>query len=127
MPAIAAITVVDGAAANRSYTPQTTNGASAKWLSRAEGVTIELTPNITFDVRNPASKVAPYRVVIGVGVPEEDVDVTASLSHVNSASVAFNFAQKSSAAERNDVRARLVSYLTHGDVVDAIENLEPFF
>lgn len=126
MPAIANLTINDGTA-DQLYSPKTTNGSIAKWTSDAEADTLALVPTLSVEHRTGGTKDAANRILVGFGAPVADTVDAYAVHHLNSAQIIFNFSQKSTYAERQNLRERVISFLGKADVEDSVDNFRPFY
>lgn len=129
MPAIAALTINDGAATPVAHTFSvvSTDGKKAQWADRTSN-TIIGNRTITDEVRVPNGTGTAYRRLIGFSTPTEAlVDGTYKVVRVGSAQVIFNFAPDSTNQERVDQLAYVANYLANASVKAAVPALEPFY
>jgi hypothetical protein len=129
MPAIAALTINDGAATPVAHTfnPITTNGSLAKWADRSPSIAAGFR-TITEEVLEPSGQRTAYKITLGFYFP-----VVATVSGVDqvvrfgSAQVVFNTAPDSTLQERDDNLTYVINMLSHASVRSSVENLEPFY
>lgn len=129
MPAIAALTIKDGASTpvDHTFSPVTTNGSKAEWADRSPASPAAFL-GITHEVRRPASATAAQRVIIGMNIPVlETINGVATVTRFSSAKVELNFANLSTVQERKDLLAYVKNFLAQASVVTSVENLEPFY
>jgi hypothetical protein len=130
MPALAPITVTDGAAtpASHVFNPVSTNGSRAELANRASGVTPNGWELLNIEVKKPAQQGGANRVIITMYDPTEvTVDQVTSVTKANSAKFELNFAQLSTLQDRKDLLAMAASLLVNGAVKTVVENLEPIY
>lgn len=129
MPAIAALTINDGATTPVAHTfsPVTTNGSKAVFADRSS-TTLKGNRVITDEVRTPANGTGAYRRITGFSFPTEAVvDGSTVVARLGSAQVVFNFAQDSTEQERKDQLAYVANWLANASVKTAIPNNEAFY
>jgi hypothetical protein len=129
MPAIAALTVNDGAATPAAHTFNFSGRKAnvVKWADRTS-----ITPAgyryITHEVREPASATGANRIFMGFSQPvEATADGVTSVVRVNSAQVILNLSQQSTLQEKKDLLAYVVNTLGLASMKTSVENLEPFY
>lgn len=129
MPAIAALTINDGATTPVAhvFSPVSTNGAKAEWADRTASMpTAYLT--ISDEVRKPATATAAYRKITGFNNPVvADVNGVDTVVRNSSAQLTLNFAPTSTIQERKDLLAYIAGWCANADVKESIENIEPFY
>lgn len=129
MPAITALTINDGQASPVAHVfdPVTTTGKVAKWVNRA-GAFIGAYETLVFEVREPTTKGAAYRVIGSLTRP-----ITALVNGVtivvrtNKTNFDINFSQESTLAERKDDAAMIANLMANSAIKSAIQNVEPFW
>lgn len=129
MPAIAAITLADGATTpvNHTFAPVTTDGAAAEWADRSPASPAGFL-KMNHEVGQPASPSAAYRVKIGFNIPVmATVDGVPTVVRNSSASVTFNFSTQSSEQERKDMLAYVKNALSNSSIATSVTNIEPFY
>jgi hypothetical protein len=129
MPAIAAISINDGAATPvaHSFSVQSTNGAKAEWKERTSGAPAGFY-TISHEVVNPSSPTAAYRIKIGFSLPvTETVNGVPTVTRMNSAQVVLNFAQSSTEQERKDAVAFVINFMSNANVKSSAHAIEPFY
>lgn len=129
MPAIAALTINDGATTPVAHTfaPVTTNGSTAKWADRSAATPAGFT-TITEEIREARSSGAAHRVIVGFNFPILAlVDGSQTKVRNNSGQVVLNFAQDSTDQERKDALAYVSNFLANATVKTSIQNIEPFY
>lgn len=129
MPALATLTINDGAATPVAHTfsPVSTNGSHAYWADRSQA-----TPagyfKVDHNVENPNSSRTVYRVTMGFGVPTlASIDGVQTVVRTNSAQVVFNLHPDSTLQERKDLLAFVANSLGLTDVKNSVWNIEPFY
>lgn len=129
MPAIAPISINDGAATPVAhvFSPVTTNGSTAKWANRVAAI-----PNayerLQIQLLEPTSPTAAYRMIgsltrpilgtvdgVQVVVRQEKVDFT------------LNFSQTSSEQEREDDVTLIKNLFSDSTFMTAATKLEPYY
>lgn len=129
MPAIAPISINDGAATPVAhvFSPVTTNGSTAKWANRVAAI-----PNayerLQIQLLEPTSPTAAYRMIgsltrpilgtvdgVQVVVRQEKVDFT------------LNFSQTSSEQERKDDVTLIKNLFSDSTFMTAATKLEPYY
>lgn len=129
MPAIAAISINDGAATpvSRTYNPVTTNGSKAEWADRSAAIPAGFR-TISHELRRPSSASAAQRIITTFHFPViETVNGTSVVTRYSSAKVELNLAHLSTEQERKDVNALVANYLLHAQTKLSIQNLEPVY
>ncbi len=129
MPAIAALTINDGAATPvaHTFTPVTTNGSVAKWADRSPSIPAGFR-TITEEVRDPSGNRTVHKITLGFYIPVvATVDSVDKVVRFNSAQVVFNMAPDSTLQERDDTLTYVINTLSHASVRTSVENLEPFY
>lgn len=129
MPAIAALTINDGASTPVAHTfsPVTTNGSKAEWADRSSALPAGFL-GISHEVRRPASALAAQRVVIGFNCPVvETANGVATVTRYSSAKLEINFSNLSTESERKDLVAYIKNFLANATVTSSLVNIEPFW
>lgn len=129
MPAIAAISINDGATTPvaHSFSVQSTNGAKAEWKERTAGSPAGFL-TISHEIVNPSSPTSAYRVRIGYSFPvTETINGVPTVTRMNSAQVTLNFAQSSTEQERKDALAFVTNFLANTNVKNSVHSIEPFY
>lgn len=129
MPAIAALSINDGAATPVAHTfaPVTTNGATSKHADRAPLIPAGYL-TIQQEVREAKAAGQAHRIIIGFSLPVlATVDGSLTRVRLSSAQVVFNFAQDSTEQERKDALAYVTNYLSNATVKTSVQNIEPFY
>ena len=129
MPAIAALTINDGAAtpAAHTFAVQGTTGQKATWLEKTAGMSIGYI-RLTDEYREAKTPTGAHRRIMGYEFP-----VVATVNGVNtrvrvsSAQVVFNFAQDATDQEKKDAVAYVINHLSNATVRPAIWGQEPFY
>jgi len=129
MPAIAALTINDGAATPVAHTfaVGTTDGQKAVWNDRVSGIPTGYT-RLDYEVREAKSSTGAHSVIISLLMPTlATIDGVQTRVRVSSAQVRFNFAQDSTDQERKDLLAYIANGLNNASVKAAIPLIEPFY
>lgn len=129
MPAIAALTINDGAATPIAHTfsPVATNGSKAEWADRSPGIPAGYL-TLSDEVRKPTGPGTAHRKIVGLNAPvTATVDGSLKVVRNSSAQVILNFAQDSTVQERKDLLAYVSGYLGNADVKLSIQNIESFW
>lgn len=129
MPAIANLTINDGAATPVAHTFSVvgTTGAKATWADKSGGIPTGFA-KITNEVREAKSKDGAHSVIIGFELPVlATVNGVTTRARVSSAQVRFNYAQDSTDQERKDAVAYVVNALSNATVKAAAYNIEPHY
>lgn len=129
MPAIAALTINDGAATPVAHTfnPVTTDGATAKWADRSPSIPAGFR-TVTHVMEEPKGQRTAHRVTMGFFVPTvATVNSVDTVVRFSSAQVILNIAPDSSLQERKDLLAYVANSLGLATVKTSVENLEPFY
>jgi hypothetical protein len=129
MPAIAALTINDGAATPVSHTfaVQGTTGQKATWLEKSAGVSIG-NIKLTDEYREAKAPTSANRRLFGYEMPTvATVNGVTTRVRVSSAQVVFNFAQDATDQEKKDLVAYVINHLSGATVRAAIWGQEPFY
>jgi hypothetical protein len=129
MPAIAAITVLDGQATpvGHVFTPQTTNGSKATWVNRAGGA-LNAYEKLDIEIVQPKSATGAYRMIGSMTRPILGVvNGVSTVIKQEKLDFTLNFAPTSTSAERKDDITMLAALLSNATVKGAAENVEPFY
>lgn len=129
MPAIAALTINDGATtpAAHTFSVVTTSGQKAVWADKVSGIPAGYT-KLTHEVREATSKVGAHRVILGYEFPTMGtVNGLSQRVRVSSAQVTLNFAQDSTDQERKDLVAYVTNSLGNATVKPSLYTIEPFY
>lgn len=129
MPAIAALSINDGASTPVAHTfnPVSTTGARASWADRSSGLPSGYL-TLTHEVRQPGQVGSAYRIIIGANNPVvADVAGVDQVVRNSSAKVELNFSALSSEQERKDLLAYVTNFLSNASVKTSVQNIEPFY
>lgn len=129
MPAIAALTIADGAATpvNHTFSPVTTDGSLAKWADRSPSVAAGFR-TITEEVLEPSGQRTAYKITLGFYFPVlASVNGVDTVVRFNSGSVVMNMAPDSTLQERDDTLTYMINTISHASIRSSVENLEPFY
>lgn len=129
MPAIAALSINDGAAtpAAHTFAVQGTTGLKATWLEKSSGVPSGYL-RITDEFREAKSASGAHSRIYGFEFPVMAVvDGVNTRVRVSSAQVRFNFAQDSTDQERKDAVAYVTNLLSNATMKAATWGLEPTY
>jgi hypothetical protein len=129
MPAIAALTINDGAASPVAhvFSPVTTNGSLAKWADRAPAIPAGY-QLISHEVAAPSGTRTTYKVTMGFSFPVvATVDGALTVVRYSSAQVILNIHPDSLLQERDDALTYIANFCNHASVKSSVENLEPFY
>jgi hypothetical protein len=127
MPALASITLADGAAANHVFTPLTTTGMEAIFENRASGIPAAY-ERLVLTVERPARKgqAQKYRAKLTRPITGT-VNGQTVVVRQNTTEVVFNFSNEGTDVERLDDEVLMKNLLSNTTVRDAIKVLEPWF
>jgi hypothetical protein len=129
MPAIAALTINDGAATPvaRTFAVQGTNGLKATWLEKTAGVSVGYI-KMTDEFREAKSSTGANSRVLGFEYPTVAVvnGVTTRV-RVSSGQVRLNYAQDATDQEKKDLLAYMTNALSNAIMKPAIWGQEPFY
>jgi hypothetical protein len=129
MPAIAALVINDGAATPVAHTfaPVTTDGSLAKWADRSPSIPSGFR-TITEEVLEPSGNRTAYKITLGFFFPVvATVNAVDTVVRFSSANVVFNMAPDSTQQERDDNLTYVINCLSHAEVRNSVEKLEPFY
>jgi len=129
MPAIAALTINDGAATPvaRTFAVQGTTGQKATWLEKTAGVSIGYI-KLTDEYREAKSSTGANSRLMGYELPTvATVNGVTTRVRVSSAQVRLNFAQDATDQEKKDLVAYVINHLSNATVRPAVYNQEPFY
>lgn len=129
MPAIAALTINDGAASPVAHTfsPVTTSGSQAQWADRSPATPAGYR-KLNHEVLPPSGQRTVNKITIGAYVPTEAVvDGSTVVARSCSAQVILNLPPDCTLQERKDILAYVVNFLNNATVKTSIENIEPFY
>lgn len=134
MAAIANLTLVDSASANKTYKPVRAVPV-ADWKDLSSGISIG-TPELTLGLRSASSAVKTNKVTLKLVLPTMEVTSPSTGSGIqpgptvafrNLATVELIMHERSSLVERQDLLALIKSALGNAVVTAAVENFEvPF-
>lgn len=129
MPAIAALSINDGAATPVAHTfsPVTTDGSLAKWADRSPSI-----PNgfrtLSHEVQAPNGTRTVHRIIMGFNVPVvATVNSVDTVVRNSSAQVTLNIHPEATLQERKDLLAYVTNSLGLADVKTSVQNIEPFY
>lgn len=129
MPAIAALSVNDGASTPVSHTfaPVSTNGALAKFADRSPSIPSGFR-TISHEVSSPNGTRTVHRIQMGFNVPVvATVNSVDTVVRNSSAQVTLNIHPDSTLQERKDLLAYVANSLGLASVKTSVENIEPFY
>lgn len=130
MPALAPITINDGASTPAAHTfdPVNSEGSKAEFANRAATIPAGY-ERLTVDVRKPASATGAYRVVVGFNRPTVGTLVAGQDSVVRESNngLTLNFSQSSTLQERKDTLYLLKNLLANASFEAAVTKLEPYY
>lgn len=126
MPAIAALSLVNQAAATVIFTPATIDSAGvAKYFAPA--TVLDAQPGVSISLRRPKNGSNVVRAQMKITVPKMDtVDTTKKIAE-NYVNIEFVFSKTSSTTERLDVNAYAKALLAHATVVSMLTNVETIY
>lgn len=129
MPAIAALTINDGATTPVAHTfsPVSTNGSLAKWADRSPSIPSGFRL-ISHEVLPPAGNRTTHKLTFGFMNPTvASVNGVDQVVRYSSAQVLLNVHPDSSLQERKDLLAYIANFLGNATVKTSVENIEPFY
>lgn len=129
MPAIAALTVYDGASTPVAHTfsPQSTTGARSQWADRSPTIPAGYR-TISHELAEPNGNRTVHKVTMGFMVPVvATVDGSDTVVRYDSGQVVLNINPLSTLQERKDLLAYIANTLGLAAVKTSVENLEPFY
>lgn len=129
MPAIAALTINDGASTPVAhvFSPVTTDGAKGQWADRSPSIPAGFKA-LQIEVSPPNGSRTVHRWTMGLMDPTVvTVNSVDQVDHFNSGSLVLNFHPNSTAQERKDLLAYFANALANASVKASVENLEPFY
>lgn len=129
MPAIANLTIKDGAAApvDHTFSVNTTDGLNARWLEKSAGQSLGYIP-LTMSVRMAKSPTGADVVEVTMSKPTlQTENGVASVAYRSSASLRFNFSQQETDQGKKDLVAYVTNFLSLASVKAAIPALDPFY
>lgn len=129
MPAIAALTINDGASTPVAHTfnPVSTDGAKASWADRSPSIPSGFR-QISLNVEPPNGSRTVHRMTAGYMVPVvATVNSVDTVVRYSSAQVVLNIHPDSTLQERKDLLAYVANSLGLATWKTAVENIEPFY
>lgn len=137
MPAIAAITLLDGASTPVSHTFSPVNivGDVAKLADRSGGIALGF-PIVTQSIRQPGNGLRTYKVVQRIVVPTLEVTSPSTATGIQPApTLAYNcmvnieyiLPERSTLQERKNLLAYAKNLSTHANTTAAIENFDAYY
>jgi hypothetical protein len=129
MPAVAALTIADGATTpvNRTFAFAGFVGNIAKWFEKTAGVAIGYI-KLTDEYREAKSSTGANSRIFGYELPTlGTVNGVTARVRVSSAQVRLNFAQDATDQEKKDLVAYVINHLSNATVRPAIWGQEPFY
>lgn len=129
MPAIAALTINDGAATPvaHTYNPVTTDGANAKWADRSPSIPAGFR-TVSHFYEEPKGQRVVHRITIGFFQPVvATVNSVDTVVRFSSGSIQLNLAPDSTLQERKDLLATMANALGLAGFKTSVENLEPYY
>lgn len=129
MPAIAALTINDGAATPVAHTfnPVTTDGSLASWADRSPTIPSGYR-TISHEVASPNGSRTTYKVAMGFKFPiVATVDGVDQVIRYSSGQIVLNCHPDDTLQNRKDQLAYMANYLANASVKSSVENLEPFY
>ena len=129
MPAIAALSINDGATTPVAHTfsPQTSDGSKAKWADRSPTIPAGF-QTISHELAAPNGTRTVHKVTMGFMVPVVAVvDGVDTVVRYNSAQLVYNLHPQSTLQERKNIMAYVTNTNSNASVKTSVENLEPFY
>lgn len=129
MPAIAALTINDGATSPVAHTfnPVTTNGSGAQWADRSPSIATGFRL-VSHEVLPPSGARTVYRITMGFKFPTvATIDSVDQVVRYDSAQVVLNIHPDSTLQDRKDMLAYVANSLGLASVKSSVENIEPFY
>lgn len=129
MPAIAALTVNDGATTPVAHTfsPQTTSGSMAKWADRTPSIPAGYR-TISHELAEPNGNRTVNKITMGFMCPTvAAVDGSDTVVRYSSAKLELNLHPQSTLQERKDLLAYVANSLGLAVIKTSVENVEPFY
>jgi hypothetical protein len=129
MPAIAALTINDGATTPVAHTfnPVTTDGSLAKFADRSPSIPAGFR-TISHEVEEPNGNRTVNRITMGFKFPVvATIDSVDQVIRYDSAQVVLNIHPDSTLQNRKDQLAYVANYLANASVKSSVENIEPFY
>lgn len=126
MPALAPITILDGAStpANHVFTPVTTSGFQAELVNRQ--VVPALNETLITQVRPPVSGNGTYKVRYVLRVPTAKVVEGAQVvDFIDTVDITINTNERATKQQRKNLRVLAANLLLNATVVQMVEDLEP--
>lgn len=128
MPALATITINDGAATPvaHAFTPRKSDGVVAT-LKESLGIP-EAFPDLKLSVREPVKGSPVWRLRFSLALPVTAVvDGVTVVDHVNDFDGTFRISARSLEQARKDLRVMVANLFGNAAVITAIEKLEGFY
>lgn len=129
MPAIAALSINDGASTPVAHTfaPVSTNGSAANWADRSPSISSGFR-KISFEVLPPSGNRTVNKVTAGFMIPVvATVGGVDTVVRYSSAQVVLNIHPDSTLQERDDLLSYVKNFFADSTVTTAVENIEPFY
>lgn len=130
MPALASITIKDGAATpvDHVFAPVNSEGSLAEFANRSATIPAGF-ERLSVDVRKPSSDKGAYRVVVSLNRPTVGTVVSGQdeVVRISNNGMTLNFSQSSTLQERKDTLALLGNLCKDASFIAAVSNLEPFY
>lgn len=129
MPAVAALTINDGAATPVAHTfnPASQDGSLVKWADRSPSIPAGFR-TVTHLYEEPKGQRTVHRMTFGYYIPVvATVNSVDTVVRFNSAQVILNIAPDSTLQERKDLLAYVANSLGLAGWKTSVENLEPYF
>lgn len=129
MPAIAALTINDGATTPVAHTfsPVTTDGSLAKWADRSPTIPSGFR-QLSIEVLPPSGNRTTNKWQSGMMNPTvATVNSQDQVVRYSSAQVTLNIHPDATLQERKDLLAYVINSLSNATVKTSVENLEPFY
>lgn len=130
MPAFQPIVLTDGKGTPTNHTYDlVSNGAGRAKMANRAAPNLVSQENLVLEVRQPAGATGAFRGIVSLGSPIPVTEASGAIfvSHTSSAKVEFNWAQKSTMAERRDVYFQVISALENAIIEEAILDIEPIY
>lgn len=129
MPAIAALTINDGAASPVAHTfsPVSTDGSKAQWADRSPSIPAGFL-GVSHEILSPNGSRTVHRIQAGYMMPTvATVNSVDTVVRYSSAQVILNIHPESTLAERKNLLAYVANSLGLATWKTSVENLEPFY
>lgn len=129
MPAIASITINDGAATPvpHVFDPVTTNGSKARWANRAAGL-LNASEVLEIEVVQGKSPTAAYRMIGSLTRPIlGTVEGVEQVVRQEKMDFTLNFAPTSTSQDRKDDVTLLKNLFSNATFIAAAQNAEPWY